>query len=543
MMEKHKHKYLIKLGLVFSLMMSSSFIMHGALSVQAEERSMLLDDEEMPVNIVLEQSQFNLIVGESATLVINEEESNYDPLLIQYELVPSGFISHDPKTGTITALKVGKATINIISLENNNEILASASVDVRALEGTISFKDPVSQLKREQEYQMELTVSDSLASLPVSWSSSDSSILEVDKNGLVTAKGLGTASITAQVDSYTVTHEITVISILEKISFNGSGVELEIRQNVDIPSLIYVPYDTTSNKVATYSTSNKDIFIIENGQIRGVGVGEAQLIATVGDLTTSIPVIVSPIKNADGAEVLTLGQHTVVEDAIVYTVDYLDLFKGDKIALEFDEESLLATLKEERLTRVRILLDERLTERNFKNVSSFAFSKEMFGESFELLDIQLEDLKENLLIAYRFEEVMPNGVNLLYSVKEITPENALYQKIQTKSYQLSFDQPFFNGTYQVFLPGEQISTSPGQMHFLYELEGEKLNKTHLQSISDTDNIIELSISNNENVITFNKIAILSNKGLILSLASVVVAMAAFGITKGIKNIRSRKLVV
>ena len=543
MMEKHKHKYLIKLGLVFSLMMSSSFIMHGALSVQAEERSMLLDDEEMPVNIVLEQSQFNLMVGESATLVINEEESNYDPLLIQYELVHSGIISHDPETGTITALTVGKATINIISRENNNEILASASVDVRALEGTISFKNPVSQLKREQEYQMELTVSDSLASLPVSWSSSDSSILEVDKNGLVTAKGLGTTSITAQVDSYTVTHEITVISILEKMSFNGSEVELEIRQNVDIPSLIYVPYDTTSNKVATYSTSNKDIFIIENGQIRGVGVGEAQLIATVGDLTTSIPVIVSPIKNADGAEVLSLGQHTVVEDAIVYTVDNLDLFKGDKIALEFDEESLLATLKEERLTRVRILLDERLTERNFRNVSSFALSKEMFGESFELLDIQLEDLKENLLIAYRFEEVMPNGVNLLYSVKEITPENALYQKIQTKSYQLSFDQPFFNGTYQVFLPGEQISTSPGQMHFLYELEGEKLNKTHLQSISDTDNIIELSICNNENVITFNKIAILSNKGLILSLASVVVAMAAFGITKGIKNIRSRKLVV
>lgn len=102
------------------------------------------------------------------------------------------------KNGLVTGVAVGTATITVTSTDDSSKSdTAEITVkeDVAPTEVKVTGSDKV--LKTGGTKQLKAEVLPAEASQEVNWSSSKKSVATVDENGKVTAKGSGTATITA----------------------------------------------------------------------------------------------------------------------------------------------------------------------------------------------------------------------------------------------------------------------------------------------------------------------------------------------------------
>lgn len=126
------------------------------------------------------------------------------------------------------------------------------------------------------------------------WSSDNSNIVQVDKNGRATAISVGVANIRVYADNnLTSTCAITVPDIdIQSIAFNKASTTLYI-DNQETLYVTFIP-ETGTNKSTTWSTS--DLFIVtvdEAGIINGRRAGNATITATtINGLTAKCEVTV-----------------------------------------------------------------------------------------------------------------------------------------------------------------------------------------------------------------------------------------------------------
>lgn len=120
------------------------------------------------------------------------------------------------ETGLVTAVSAGECTITCTSAENS-EIKAACNVTVTEsndplLVEKITLSESIISLNYKDEKKITATVTPSNADNPVvKWTSSDSKIISVDNAGNLTAKGLGTCTITcAATDTSKVVSTCTV---------------------------------------------------------------------------------------------------------------------------------------------------------------------------------------------------------------------------------------------------------------------------------------------------------------------------------------------
>ena len=123
----------------------------------------------------------------------------------------------------------------------------------------------------------------------VTWSSSDTSIATVNANGVVTAVGNGTATITVKtVDgAKTATCKVTVTTKATGVSItNKKDVTLDCNNssNKYYQCTISVNPTNASNKNVTWSSDNTDVATVnDSGKITAVGIGEAIITVKTAD--------------------------------------------------------------------------------------------------------------------------------------------------------------------------------------------------------------------------------------------------------------------
>lgn len=133
----------------------------------------------------------------------------------------------------------------------------------------------------------------------VKWSSDDTSIAEVDSDGIVTAKGKGKCTITA-VTADDKTFLIEIVSDCVPASGAEPAFVLE-----GIGAKTNIITDSTSGK-PEYMSMNKDIVTVDDkGCITAVGIGETSVILTVDGNSRILKVRVDAVKligdaNCDG---------------------------------------------------------------------------------------------------------------------------------------------------------------------------------------------------------------------------------------------------
>ena len=125
------------------------------------------------------------------------------------------------------------------------------------------------------------------------WTSSNKKVATVE-NGIVTAVSAGEAIITATAsDSSDITAQckVTVIAPVYKIEFpseyNTDTILLGQSTNLYAE---YFPKDTTSDTTVQWTSSDTSVIIVNNktkGTVRGVGVGTAEITATIGGYSAS----------------------------------------------------------------------------------------------------------------------------------------------------------------------------------------------------------------------------------------------------------------
>ena len=121
----------------------------------------------------------------------------------------------------------------------------------------------------------------------VSWSSSDSSIASVDKNGVVTGIKEGTAVITVTTEDggYTATSTVTVekssVVPVTGVKLDKTTASIAVGETVTLTATV-LPSDAT-NKNITWSTSNSKVATVSNGVVKAVAAGNATITVTTED--------------------------------------------------------------------------------------------------------------------------------------------------------------------------------------------------------------------------------------------------------------------
>ena len=122
----------------------------------------------------------------------------------------------------------------------------------------------------------------------VNWTSSNSSVATVSTSGLVTAKGVGTATITCSAKDSGNAKATCTIKVTEKevkvtrIELNKTSDELEVGKTTQLTATVY-PSNAT-NKAVTWTSSNSSVAAVStSGFVTAKGVGTATITCSAKD--------------------------------------------------------------------------------------------------------------------------------------------------------------------------------------------------------------------------------------------------------------------
>lgn len=184
--------------------------------------------------VVIDQQ--NPEVGLNTTLELTATTTPVDVSLPQRTWSSSNpsVVAVDAETGVVTGKSEGSATITV-TVDGKT---ASCQVKVLYVKPTTVTITPSSKtLVLNDEFQLALTTTPAEVTYPeITWTSSNSSVASVDENGMVTAKGLGSATISAKVDGVVGTSTITVSEFppITGFDLSASATQVEITKSITL---------------------------------------------------------------------------------------------------------------------------------------------------------------------------------------------------------------------------------------------------------------------------------------------------------------------
>ena len=235
---------------------------------------------KVPTEITVNTASLDLFVG--------------DETIINATLTPAGagnvtFISSDydvvdfDDEGNVIAQGKGQAIITV-SFAGDNKYAAAENktitVTVSLNDASVTVDNDTLDLKVGETYKINATKNPDTILLDIAYSSSNSSVVGVDENGIVTAVGEGTATITVEVgddviyakNSTNIT--VTVSKILTEIIVQNATIDMEVTDEVT-PVVSLMPSDAGE---LDFTSSDVSVVTVDGiGTITAVGEGIANV--------------------------------------------------------------------------------------------------------------------------------------------------------------------------------------------------------------------------------------------------------------------------
>ena len=252
----------------------------------------------VPVSgVALSPTQLTLTEGETATLTATVTPSNATDKTVSWSSSNTS-VATVSSSGVVTARGGGSATITVTT--NDGGKTARCAVTVNVPVTGVSLNKSSLTLSEGETATLTATVTPSNATdKTVTWSSSNTSVATVSSSGVVTAKSIGSATITVTTKdgNKTATCNVTVVVPV-------SGVSL------DQTSLTMIPGDTqtltatvtpsnASDKTVTWTSSNTSVATVSSsGVVTAKTGGSATITVTTNDggktatcaVTVNVPV-------------------------------------------------------------------------------------------------------------------------------------------------------------------------------------------------------------------------------------------------------------
>lgn len=253
-------------------------------------------EEKVPVeSLTIDKTEISMNIGDSDKLNVTFEPLNTtDSHKILWSSSNDSIVSVS-NTGEITALSAGTATITAKMGELSVTCLVTV-IDIPIESISINKSEVSMYIDETETLKVIFNPTNTTADKTVVWTSSNPTIVDVDKNGTLIPKSYGTAIITAKVGEYTATCKVTVVYVsLESITLNKSEISLFVGETNNL-NVIYNPTNTSVDKTVVWSSSNENIVsVLDDGTIVANDAGEATITAQVGNKKASCVVTVSHI--------------------------------------------------------------------------------------------------------------------------------------------------------------------------------------------------------------------------------------------------------
>lgn len=212
--------------------------------------------------------------------------------------------------GLATCVAAGTTTITATT---DNGLSASATLKVYPVVESVSISNTELTLAEGDTYKLTASVVPADAFYTgITWSSSNTAVATVDKDGTVTAIAPGTATITAKNDSgKSATCKVTV----NKLIIAATGIELSspsakmvVGETLSLSANV-MPANTTDKTVA-WSSDNESVATVDNdGLVTAVWVGSANITATCGSVSANCAITVE--RGYVEVTSVTLNQNTL----------------------------------------------------------------------------------------------------------------------------------------------------------------------------------------------------------------------------------------
>ena len=201
----------------------------------------------------------------------------------QGEVDQDGKLTAKHVTGTVT---VTATSVRVPSV--------SASVTLTITKPTITdFTLSASEITLNIGGQETLSITafvPAYASESATWTSNNTTVATVNKSGVITAKALGDAEITATIGEVEKTCTVHVVAVAV------NSITLPAEANVTLGSSLQLnptvdPAQAASEYTITYESSAPEIATVDaNGKVVGVAAGDAVITATIADKSAQITI-------------------------------------------------------------------------------------------------------------------------------------------------------------------------------------------------------------------------------------------------------------
>ena len=287
-------------------------------------------------------------VGESVTFVgtVYYSDGSSDHTSGSWSVSDQAVLSGG--SGTYVALKEGSATV----MYSCSQYSATASVTVKGGGGTgggdltgIALSKTRFELAPGQVDQVSVVAHYSDGSVKevtreTSWSSVNTSVAEVDRNGYVVARGEGETYITAEWSAQVAQLYVVVKTpvTLRSLEASPSSLSFSLYGSAQQVSLTALYSDGSTEVVtgtATWTSSNAQVATVQAGLVTPIKEGTCNIGASFGGKNISIPVTVGPAE-IGSIEIMPSGRRDytcTVGDS--YELECIGRYKGAEMSITY----------------------------------------------------------------------------------------------------------------------------------------------------------------------------------------------------------------
>lgn len=239
-------------------------------------------------NGVADEATINLGATETLTVVYNPEDTT-DDKTVTWNSTNTDAVTVD--NGVVTAVGEGSSTVTATVGEKVATINYTVRIPLESI--TINGDETLSK-NEEKTLTVTYNPTNTTDNKTVDWESSNPEIVSIDSTGKITGKKGGTAKITATVGNVKAEKEVKVVVPIESVSLSGDDSILK-GESKRLTATIN-PEDTTDDKTITWSSDDENVlFIDQNGQMRGIKEGTANVKAVVAGKETTKQITVNEI--------------------------------------------------------------------------------------------------------------------------------------------------------------------------------------------------------------------------------------------------------
>ena len=265
--------------------------------------------------VLLDKTSLSLVEGDEATLTATVRPDNATDKTITWS--SSAPTVAKVENGKVVAVMGGSATIT--AKAGDKSATCSVTVQQKVIAVTsISLNITSLSLTKGQSETLVATIEpDNATDKTVTWTTTNSSVVTV-KNGQVTAKGGGFATILAKAGDKEASCSVTVSVPVSSITLDKEEISIVEGETTQLTVTIY-PSDATDSNISWTSTNTSIATVSQDGLVVAIKEGESMIAATVGGKTAQCKVFVSK-------------KPTPVEEITLNTTK-LELKKGQSVTL------------------------------------------------------------------------------------------------------------------------------------------------------------------------------------------------------------------